>query len=159
VTFALPSSTRLIALSAATLGAVLLLTGCAGGGPSVDQDVTVTYLTAGEAFEVTVEIPQVRCSDLAGTLLYSADGENGRDDWGLLRASATADRDSYTVSVGLGDGLWFVSTNEYDHNDSSITLNELEGLVAPIQFENGVSDFGTTIDAAATATGTLSCTS
>jgi hypothetical protein len=144
---------------------VALLTGCSGGSTgsggseSIDQSVTVTYLNEGVTVETAVSIPELECSELSGTLLYTLDGENKDEEWGTLTASATADQDSYSLSLNLGDGLWFVANNPYESDESTLTLNGLEGIVMPIEFENRTPDFGTAIDSAATASGSLECTS
>jgi hypothetical protein len=158
VTCDLRSTVRFVGLATATAGAALLLAGCAGGSADLDQSLTVTYVDAGETVEVTVDLPQIECSDLAGTLLYGADGENGDDDWGLLNASGNAEVDAHTISIGLGDGLWFISTDPFDGDADGLTLSDYPGLVAPVSFDNRVSDVGDSLDVAATASGTVECT-
>lgn len=151
-------ATGLAGLTAVAVGAVLLLAGCSGQAAPVEQSLTVTYQDGGEPVEVSVDLPAVECSELAGTLLYTADGEGGDDDWGLLRAGATADRDNYTLSLGLDDGLWFISTDTYTGDAGSMSLDEVEGIVTPVEFDNGVGRVGTSVDTAATASGSLQCT-
>jgi hypothetical protein len=148
-----------VGLAAVSVGAAVVLTGCAGPPADTDQSLTVSYLTAGEKTDVTVDLPQVECSDLGGTLLYTADGENGDEDWGLLTASGNTELDSHTISIGLGDGLWFISTGTFENAEGSLTLNSIEGLVAPVSFDDRSSDVGDSIDTAATATGSVECTS
>jgi len=153
------SAARLAVVPAVAAGAMLVLAGCSGGSAPSDQSLSVGYSDAGEAVDAAVALPEVDCSELAGTLVYSADGESDADDWGLLRASATdtAERQSYSISIGLGDGLWFISSEEFDSDATSITLDGLAGVVTPVTFDNGVGRVGTSIDTAATATGTVEC--
>jgi hypothetical protein len=159
LTFVRRTPTTFIGLATVSTAAALLLTGCAGQSAEIDQSLTVTYADAGETVEVTVDLPQIDCSDLAGTLLYGADGENGDDDWGLLNASGNAELNAHTISIGLGDGLWFISTDTFESDDTSLTLSDHTGLVAPVGFTDRISDVGESIDTAATATGTVECTS
>jgi len=155
--FVLPS--RGLALRWGTLvGAALLLTGCSSGSEPLDQDLSVTYLDGGTAVEVTVDVPDLECTELAGSLRYSADGEDA-NEWGILTAGATEASDSYSLSIRLGDGLWFVSTGAFENDNSGVGLSDLEGIVMPITFEDRMPDYGQSIDTAATATGALECTS
>ena len=152
------TAARRASLSVVATGAALLLAGCAGEPAAVDQSLSVSYSDGGETVEATADLPAIECSELAGTLVYSADGEN---DWGLLRATATdtAERENHTVSIALGDGLWFISSERFDSDATSITLDGLEGVVTPVTFENGVGSVGTSLDTAAKASGTVKCTS
>jgi hypothetical protein len=152
-------SARRTSVVAASALSALLLVGCSGTAGAVDQSVTVTYVDAGETVKTTVDIPELDCSELAGTLLYSLDGENKDSEWGTLTAGATADAGSYNLSVALGEGFWFVSTNEYGSTENSLTLSDLEGIVVPVTFADRSPDFGDAVDTAATATGDLECTS
>ena len=159
------AAARFATLSAVAAIAALLLAGCAGEPAALDQGLSVSYVDGGGTVDATVDLPALECSELAGTLVYSADGEtaddDGENDWGLLRATATdtAERENHTISIGLGDGLWFISSEQFDSDASSITLDGLEGVVTPVTFENGVGSVGTSVDTAATATGTVECTS
>jgi len=153
-------TTRLIGFSTLALGGALLLAGCAGS-PDVEQSVAVTYINAGETVDVSIDVPQLECSEVVGRNMFTADADgdrtNGRDV--LAHAPGTDPEDSYSFSLALGDGLWFVSTNEFTAADGTIELAGLEGIVSPVEYSSdGVSDFGTTIDTAATASGTLECT-
>jgi hypothetical protein len=137
----------------------VLLAGCSGGTDEpLEQSVAMSYVEAGETVETTVAVPELECSELAGTLLYSLDGENKDTEWGTLTASATADVDSYSISIALGEGLWFISTNEFESTARSLTLSSLEGIVMPVTFDERTPDYGDAIDTAATATATLECT-
>ena len=158
MTFDRRTTTTFIGLATVSTAAALLLAGCAGQSAAIDQSLSVTYVDAGETIDVTVDLPQIDCSDLAGTLIYGADGENGDDDWGLLNASGNAELNAHTISIGLGDGLWFISTDAFDSDDTSLALTDHTGLVAPVSFTNRVSDVGDSVDTAATATGTVECT-
>jgi uncharacterized protein YfaP (DUF2135 family) len=156
------SAGRILGVVTATLGGVLLLVGCASAAEvEVDQSVVVTYVDGGESVEVEVDIPRVECSELAGTLSFTSDDDDDRTDGRLLLASATddAERQSHVFSVALGDGLWFTANNKFSANETGLSLDTVEGIVSPVEFDSaGTSDYGTAIDTAATVSGALECT-
>jgi hypothetical protein len=152
---------RSVGLSVITLGAGLLLAGCAGAAPDIDQSLSVTYTNqAGETVDVSVDLPQVKCAEMVGVYSFTADADgdrtNGRD---LLVQVPGPDAEVGTlISLSLGDGLWFISGEDFEGDEKSFTLDGLEGTVSPAEYNNGVSDVGPSIDTAATATGSLECT-
>jgi hypothetical protein len=156
------SAGRILGVVTATLGGVLLLAGCASAAEvEVDQGVVVAYVDGGETVEVEVDIPRVECSELAGTLSFTSDDDDDRTNGRLLLASATddAERQSHVFSVALGDGVWFTATNEFSANETGLSLDTVEGIVSPVEFDGaGTSDYGTAIDTAATVSGSLECT-
>jgi hypothetical protein len=164
MSFAHHATTKLIGLSTLALGGALLLAGCAGSADA-DQSVDVTYTDAGETIDVTIDVPQLECSEFVGQMTYTADADddrvNGRD---VLASSPDADpstesSESYTFSLALGDGLWFISTDTFEARETGLTLDGIEGIISPTTFgSDGAADYGTAVDTAATATGTLECT-
>lgn len=161
MTSSIRTATRLVGLSALTLGGGLLLAGCAGAAPDIDQSVDVTYTNAaGETVDVSVDVPQIECSEVVGVNMFTADADddraNGQD---LLARTPGPDAEVGNLfSLALGDGLWFVSTNDFEGDEKSFTLDGLEGIVSPVEYNDGASDFGDAVDTAATASGTLECT-
>jgi hypothetical protein len=129
--------------------------------PDIDQSVSVTYTNqAGETVDVSVDLPQVKCAEMVGVYSFTADADgdrtNGRD---LLVQVPGPDAEVGTlISLALGDGLWFISGEDFEGDEKSFTLDGLEGTVSPAEYNNGVSDVGPSIDTAATATGSLECT-
>jgi hypothetical protein len=159
VTFTIRAAAKLIALSTISVGSALFLAGCAST-PDLDQSVDVTYKDAAGTINVTVEIPQIECSAMVGVNMFTADSDgdraNGQD---LLARTPGPDAEVGNLfSLALGDGLWFVSTNDFEGDEKSFTLDGLEGMVSPVDYNDGASDFGDAVDTAATAIGTLECT-
>jgi hypothetical protein len=159
--FRIRTAARLAGLSVVTLGTGLLLAGCAGAVPDLDQSVSVTYINdAGETVDVSVDVPQIKCAEMLGVYSFTADADgdrsNGRD---LLVQVPGPDAEVGTlISLALGDGLWFVSSDDFEGDEKSFALDGLEGMVSPAEYTNGAFGYGHSIDTAATASGSLECT-
>ncbi|HEV7951718.1 MAG TPA: hypothetical protein VGP24_18300 [Glaciihabitans sp.] len=158
VTRASPIRKRAGAVSALVVCTALLLMGCSSSAAPKKQSVEVSYRDNGTAVTVPVDIDELTCSELAGTLLYSATGPSDADQWGLFTAAVTEQRDTHSMSIDLGDGLWFISTDPYSGDPGGVTFDGLDGIVRPIAFEDRMPNYGKSVDTAATATGTLECT-
>jgi cobalamin biosynthesis protein CbiD len=148
-----------VAVSGATIGTALLLAGCAAT-PDLDQSIVVTYRDAGEPVEVTVPIPQLECTDLAGTSMFTADEDGDRTNGRTLLASVRNVDERYVTAIDVGEGIQFFTPAAFGTDDGTFTLDNVTGTVGAVTYSSdGASTFGADIDAAATANANLKCTS